>query len=123
MSDKLDKMFDLRARFMKKLQSVGKEMPDWPVDVTDKRNQLFIKDVLYHGMEELFEALRELKNAKAHRQTDIPEFDKEHFLEEMVDAHNLFLEALVLVGVSPQEFFDAYVKKDGTINRRIDEKY
>lgn len=123
MNDRLDKMFELRCSFMKKLQDIGKEMPNWPVDVADKRSQLFIKDVLYHGMEELFEALRELKNAKKHRQTDVPEFDRDHFLEEMVDAFNLFLEALVLVGISPQEFFVAYVKKDLIINKRIDEKY
>ena len=123
MVDKLEEMFRLREGFMRHLQEVKGDVPPWPSELAKKDVQLFIKDVIYHSQEELFEALRELKNAKSHRQTDVPEFDREHFLEEMVDAYNLFLEALVLVGITPEEFFRAYVEKDKVIHARLSSGY
>lgn len=123
MADKLEEMFRLREGFMRHLQEVKGNVPSWPAELSKKDVQLFIKDVIFHSQEELFEALRELKNAKSHRQTDVPEFDRDHFLEEMVDSYNLFLEALVLVGITPDEFFKAYVAKDRVIHQRLTDGY
>ena len=48
------------------------------------------------------EALQHLKNWKPHRDTQMNEFNREAFLEEMVDAFNYFLSVLVqhLIGMS-----------------------
>ena len=95
--------------------------PPWPVDLSKKKNQQAIREFAFRGMEELFEALLHLKNWKNHREATygVPEFDREEFLEEMIDAFNYFLAIVVLAGVDHKEFFDAYVKKHGIICERL----
>ena len=95
------------------------EYPDWPIDLTDKRDQQHIRDMALRGVEEMFEALQHLKNWKPHRDTEVHEFDREEFLEEVVDAFNYFLSVLVLMGVSADELFEAYDKKDKIIHERL----
>ncbi len=93
--------------------------PPWPIDVTKKRSQQVLRDTALKGIEEMFEALQHLKNWKPHRDTDLKEFDHDEFLEEVVDAFNYFLSVLVLVGVSEDDFFNAYIKKDKIIRERL----
>ena len=71
------------------------------------------------GVEEMFEAVQHLKNWKPHRKTEITEFDRDEFLEEIVDAFNYFFSLLVLTGVSADDLYDAYVKKDSIIHDRL----
>lgn len=123
-TDKLEQMFELREEFMQTLcNQIDGYYPQWPVDVTKKESQVLLRDVTLKGVEEIFEALQELKNAKVHRQTDIPHFDRDAFLEENVDALNYFFTTLKLVGVSPDELHNAYVKKHNKICRRLKEGY
>ena len=75
------------------------------------------------GVEEMFEALQHLKNWKPHRQTEIKDFDREEFLEEIVDAFNYFLSILVLTGFSDEDLMSAYRKKDEIINGRMETGY
>lgn len=122
--DKLDKIFELRESFMNSLREQKPHTsPSWPVDLGDKLAQQHIRDMALRGVEEMFEALQHLKNWKPHRTTEIKEFNKEEFLEEIVDAFNYFLSVLILVGVSPDELFEAYEKKDKIIRQRIESKY
>ena len=48
---------------------------------------------------------------------------KKFFLEEVVDAFNYFLSVLVLTGVSADELYDAYCRKDEIIHNRLKEGY
>ena len=97
--------------------------PEWPVNITSKKSQQVVRDLALKGVEEMFEALGHLKNWKPHRDTDKPEVDKAEFLEEIVDAFNYFLSMLVLVGVNPEDFYNAYVMKDKKIHNRLDNGY
>ena len=119
-SDKLESLFLLRQEFMKRIgEAKPGTYPEWPVDITTKKSQQVIRDLALKGVEEMFEALGHLKNWKPHRDTDKPEVNREEFLEEVVDAFNYFLSMLVLVGVSPDELYKAYVKKDKKIHKRL----
>ena len=90
-NDKLKEMFRLRERFMKEIASSKPDIyPEWPVDLTDKASQQLLRDTALKGVEEMFEALQHLKNWKPHKQTEVKEFDREEFLEEVVDAFNYF---------------------------------
>lgn len=93
--------------------------PEWPLDISTKESQQVLRDTALKGIEEMFEALQHLKNWKPHRDTDLPDFNREEFLEEVVDAFNYFLSMLVLVGVSEDEFFQAYNLKDKKIRDRL----
>jgi hypothetical protein len=125
MNDKLDKMFDLRLSFMKTLKDCKPDAgsPDWPINLSDKESQQHVRDMALRGVEEMFEALQHLKNWKPHRFTEVAEFDNDEFLEEVVDAFNYFLSVLILVGVSADDLFSSYKKKDAIIRDRISSKY
>ena len=118
--DNLREMFRLRERFMLELIRINPDIhPAWPVDLTDKAAQQNLRDTALKGVEEMFEALQHLKNWKPHKQTEVKEFDREEFLEEVVDAFNYFFSLLVLTGVDADELFDAYIKKDSIIHDRL----
>jgi len=92
MKDKLHIMFKLREEFMQEINKCAGVYPDgWPLDLSKKSSQQQIREVTLRGVEEIFEALQLLKNTKDHRMTDIPEIDRDEFLEEFVDAQNYFI--------------------------------
>ena len=122
--DKLVRMFELRERFMKSLKSKSSSIyPKWPVDLTEKKSQQVLRDTALKGVEEIFEAMQHFKNWKPHRTTEDKSFDREKFLEEMVDAFNYFFSVLVLTGVSADELFEAYAEKDRIIHERLKTGY
>ena len=124
MKDRFEHMFDLRIQFMEALrEKIPDASPELPIDLTNKEHQQVCRDIALKGVEEMFEALQHLKNWKPHRVKDIPEFDSESFLEEVVDAFNYFFSLLVLTGVGSDELFSAYEKKDKIIRDRIDSGY
>lgn len=123
-TDKLESMFELREEFMRLLcERFPGYYPEWPIDVTKKESQILLRDVTLKGVEEMFEALQELKNAKSHRQTEVPHLDREAFLEEIVDAMKYFFTTLRLVGVTPDELHAAYIKKHEKICGRLKDGY
>ena len=123
--DTLEKMFELRESFMIMLKESNPEggSPDWPIDLLDKASQQHVRDMSLRGVEEMFEALQHLKNWKPHRSTEVKEFNRDLFLEEVVDAFNYFLSVLVLTGFSSTDLFNAYKNKDKIIRERIKSGY
>jgi hypothetical protein len=122
--DKLDSIFELRLRFMEVLgEKIPKSSPTLPLDLSKKEDQQFCRDVALRGVEEMFEALQHLKNWKPHRITDVSGFDREKFLEEMVDAFNYFFSLLIMTGFNSDDLFRAYLKKDGIIHKRLIDGY
>ena len=122
--DKLDEMFRLRHAFMESMKQAKPDIyPEWPVDISEKESQQLLRDTALKGVEEMFEALGHLKNWKPHRTTEITEFDRDEFLEEIVDAFNYFFSILVLTGVTSDELYDTYVKKDNIIHKRLQTGY
>ena len=122
--DKLDEMFRLMRDFMEAMkESKPGIYPEWPVDISEKESQQLLRDTALKGVEEMFEALGHLKNWKPHRSTEITEFDRDEFLEEIVDAFNYFFSILVLTGVTSDELFNTYVKKDDIIHKRLQTGY
>ena len=123
-TDKLNSMFELRKAFIRHIEAVKPgSYPEWPVDITSKASQQLVRDLALKGVEEMFEALGHLKNWKPHRDTDNPEVDRAEFLEEVVDAFNYFLSMLILVGISAEDLYEAYVKKDKKIHNRLESGY
>lgn len=122
--DKLDEMLRMRELFMEKLKAVvPATYPGWPINPCEKSSQLIIRDIALRGVEEMFEAVQHLKNSKPHRQTNVPDFNREEFVEEFVDAINYFFSVLILLGVDSNELFESYKKKHAIILERIQKKY
>ena len=125
MTDKLEDIFHKRNSFMKEIQSKfpNSYPAQWPINISEKSSQTILRETALKGVEEMFEALGHLKNWKPHRNTEIEEFDRDEFLEEIVDAFNYFLSILVLTGVTSEELFATYVKKDDIIHKRLQTGY
>tara|TARA_S200000501_G_scaffold91487_1_gene84832 strand:- start:6892 stop:7269 length:378 start_codon:yes stop_codon:yes gene_type:complete len=125
MIDKLDDIFHKRNSFMKEIQSkFPNSYPEqWPINISEKSSQTILRETALKGVEEMFEALQHLKNWKSHRETDMPEIDREEFLEEIVDAFNYFFSLMILIGVDVDEFYSAFNSKDEIIRRRLDKGY
>ncbi len=122
--DQLQEMFDLRAQFMRELHSsMPHAQPSWPVDISEKKSQQYCRDLALKGVEEVFEALQHFKNWKPHRQSENGEFDREKFLEEMVDSFNYFFSLLIAAGFTAEDLHKAYVEKDRVIHARIKKGY
>jgi hypothetical protein len=116
-------MFELRQEFMEQLRANDpKSYPPWPVDVAVRENQQALRETTLRGVEELFEALQHLKNWKTHRADTNENFDREAFLEEMVDAVNYFFAVLILLGIDEREFYDSYIRKHQIIMERLENK-
>lgn len=122
---KLEEMFKLRLSFMKMMKDIiPGSYPDFPVDIAEKASQQVCRDLALKGVEEMFEALQHLKNWKTHRQTDVGGgFDRDEFLEEMVDAYNYFFALMINLGVTEDEFFEAFLKKHDIIIDRLKTGY
>lgn len=97
--------------------------PPGDLDISKKESQQLIRDLALKGVEEMFEALQHLKNWKPHRATEMPDFEHDEFLEEVVDAFNYFLSMLILVGVDSSDLYNAYCLKDEKLHKRLNEGY
>lgn len=121
---RLKHMLELREKFMSDLAAKRPAvLQDWPVDITTKEGQVAVRETVLKGVEEMFEALQHLKNWKPHRLTEMKDFDHEAFLEEYVDAFNYFLAVPVMLGISVEELYEAYLRKDKIIHERLRKDY
>ena len=123
-NDKLSIIFDKREDFMRLIKEKFPDTyPEWPVDLSEKQSQVTCRETALKGVEEMFEALGHLKNWKSHRETSVPDINKDEFLEEIVDAFNYFFSLIILMGVDVNEFYDAFNKKDEIIRDRLNKGY
>lgn len=97
--------------------------PEFPVDITSKEGQRFLKGITHDCMDELFEANQHLKNSKNHRATEVKEIDRGAYVEELVDALHFFFEIAISSGVTLDELHDSYMKKGRINEHRIKSGY
>jgi dimeric dUTPase (all-alpha-NTP-PPase superfamily) len=116
--DMLRQMFGQQEAFMELLQE-ERDFPEFPVDLTTKKGQKFLKGIAHDAMDELFEAIQHLKNSKDHRLSASGEVDRQKYLEELIDCLHYFYEVVIASGISVEELFEAYVKKGETNTQRI----
>jgi len=120
--DRFHSMWKSQEDFMRLLHE-KRGLPEFPVDLTSKSGQKVIKEAIRDCADELFEATLVCKNAKNHRAMEFKEFDREHFVEELVDATKFILEAAVFAGINEDEFVNAFTKKTSVNEARINEGY
>ncbi len=121
MADKLDKAFILQSEFMTMLVEHDKH-PEYPVDLKTKPGQRFIKECAFNCIAELMEATVTLKN-KMHRLTDDVELDFEHYKEELGDAFAFFIEICHLSGITANDLFEEYSRKNFIVRKRLADGY
>ena len=82
--DMLNKMFSQQREFMNLLKE-KRNFPEFPVDLSTKQGQKFVKSISHECMHELFESVQLLSDSKDHKNSLSGDFNKEKFLEELAD--------------------------------------
>ncbi len=125
--DKLDRIFAAQGDLMKNYKAIAEahysKIFRTPVKFSDevwaggeqnlhtKEGSYLIRDMINAAAQELNEAIQTNKNWKAWKADEIMT-DVDHFKEEMVDALHFYVEALLFAGVSAEELFTLYFKKN-----------
>ena len=120
--DKLEQIFDKQTVLYNKLREIDPSLPLLPVNLSSKENQRAFRHCALDMIEELMEAIHELKN-KSHRQTDMSNYNQEAFREELVDTATYLIELLLLAGYDADKFYADYSKKNATNHMRIESGY
>ena len=84
MKDMFSQMFHQQQEFLELLRD-KREHPDFPLNLSEKESQQFLKSLSHECMHELFESNMLLKNSKKHRTTEFNDFDRESYKEELSD--------------------------------------
>lgn len=119
--DKLGEIFRRQRELMDALIAEDK-LPEYPVDITSKYGQRQIKELTFAMIEEMTEGTYILKN-RPHRFTDHTDVDFAHFREELGDALAYFVEICVFAGISPEELYEEYCRKNFIVQKRIKDGY
>lgn len=119
--DRWSEMFARQKNLMQKLIDADK-LPEHPIDITSKHGQRQIKELTFAMIEEMTEGTYILKN-RPHRFTDHQDVDFEHFREELGDALAYFIEICIFAGISEEELFAEYCRKNAIVQKRIEEGY
>ncbi len=121
MKNYFELMWNDQEQFMRLLQE-KRGFPEFPVDLSSKAGQKFIKQISYETADELHEARQHLKQ-KDHRAADVGSVDREEYVEELSDALHFYFELVIASGISKEELFAAYMKKGLENVRRINTGY
>lgn len=121
MADKLSKSFLLQQEFMTMLVE-NDVFPEFPVDLTTKPGQRFIREVAFNCIAELMEATVILKN-KMHRLTDDKELDFPHYLEEIGDAFAYLMELCIVSNITAEQLYEEYTRKNKIVRDRLQNGY
>lgn len=121
MADKFDKAFTLQREFMDMLVEHDK-MPEYPVDLTSKPGQRLIKECVWNMVEELAEASYTLKN-RQHKLSDDRELDFAHYKEEIGDAFAYLIEICHLSGITAEDLYIEYARKNHIVKNRLKTGY
>jgi hypothetical protein len=119
--DMLDQIFSRQEEFMELLEQSDLMVP-WPIDITTKQGQRIIKEIAHNMHGEIFEATYTLKN-KLHRLTDDRTFDREHYVEELGDALAFFVELCIMSGISADELYAEYCRKNAIVKKKFKDGY
>lgn len=90
--------------------SNGAEIPPLPLDVHTHAGQRRIKAIMFRIADELFEASNCLRNKDW--KTNHVQTDEAHFVEELIDAYHFFHQLFIELGMTEEDVYRLYCKKN-----------
>lgn len=136
--DKLDRIFSAQADLMSNYKGIAEQhyskifksevkfsdesFKGGSHNIHTKEGNYLIRDMLNAASQEIGEAIQVLKNWKAWKQTEMPS-DEEHFKEELIDALHFFVEACIFAGITSEELYEIYFKKNEVNHFRQESNY
>jgi NTP pyrophosphatase (non-canonical NTP hydrolase) len=123
--DKLEKIFELQCKLKEKYDVIergkGLYVPELPLDINSCKNQEYLKSIVHRVVAELEEASECLRN-KPWKQSEVLT-DGDHLKEELSDALHFFVELCINFGISAEELFNLYFRKQEVNKWRQRTKY
>ena len=123
--DKLEKIFELQGKLKEKYDIIERQkdffVPDLPLDINTCKNQEYLKSLAYRVVSELIEATECLRN-KAWKQSEVLT-DLDHLKEELADCLHFYIEFCINLGITADELFELYFKKQEVNRWRQQTKY
>ena len=110
--DILATMFEQQKHHMQAYAAINEDAqlpPHLRGDLDNRQTQAAIREFASYTVEELYEAIGNLKN-KPWKQTTRAT-DVEAFKEELADCWHFFIELHILAGLSPEDVFRSYFQK------------
>ena len=110
--DILGTMFTQQLKHMQAYAQINKDAqlpPEKWGMLDDRATQASLREFASYTVEELYEAINNLKN-KPWKQADRAT-DRDAFFEELADAWHFFIEFHILAGISPTDVFKHYFRK------------
>lgn len=110
--DILSTMFSQQLRHMQAYAVINEDAqlpPEKWGDLDSRRTQASLREFAGYTVEELYEAINNLKN-KPWKQT-MRETDRDKFFEELADMWHFLIEFHILAGINPTDVFKHYFRK------------
>lgn len=111
---------NVKDRFRKVERSQGIDAPD-VVNIDSVQGQEHLRIMGMRIIQELCEAIECLRNKPW--KTSHVVTDEDHMKEELADALHFFIELCIDVGMTAEDLFSYYAKKNKVNHWRIDTKY
>jgi hypothetical protein len=109
--DKFEEMYLRQEQFTERVikERFGKKIEE----LTWNEKEVFLKDLVLHITDECHEFLREI-NWKHHRKHD-KKYNHEKGKIELVDIFKFFTNFLIIIGITPDEFYCAFHEKSDKV--------
>lgn len=110
--DILSTMFTQQLKHMQAYAQINEEAqlpPEQWGKLDSRQTQASLREFASYTVEELYEAINNLKN-KPWKQTDRPT-DQDKFFEELADMWHFLIEFHILAGINPTDVFKHYFRK------------
>ena len=136
--DKLDRIFAAQKDLIKGYKPIAEKHYSkifrMPVKFSDetfeggehnlhtKEGSFLIRDMLSACISEIDEAIQVNKNWKGWKATEVPT-DVNHFREEIIDSLHFWIEACILAGITADDVYDLYFRKNEVNHFRQESKY
>ena len=112
--DRLVEIFKRQTRLEEKYKDIeiknGALVLPLPLDVHTFQGQVRIKDLIFRIADELFESSNCLRN-KAWKTTHVAT-DEAHFREELIDGFHFYVQLFIELGMSAEDVYQLYCKKN-----------
>jgi hypothetical protein len=116
--DRLEEMLKLQDELQRRYHE-GLSPCDFPQEFVVE----YINLMILATTDELHEALREMPWKPWSKSQEITPEAMERFKDELVDAWHFFMNLVLVSGMTADEFFTRYLRKNGVNHGRIDDGY
>ena len=117
--DKFTTMMEIQKDFTEKV--IDQKFQKTIADLSLQELQSFLKDLFIHITVECTEVLNEI-SWKMHKKSNYKMIDRQKLIEELVDVDKFHKNFLVVLQVSEEEFYNAWIEKSKKVEIKFNEE-